>query len=253
MKKSLIFTLIELLVVIAIIAILAALLLPALNKARDKARSSGCLSNLKQIGLALAAYADDNDRWGPPASGAWIASVRFNGSSYGNANYYTFLFAGNYLPLSNPGIATTVNNDATTISPASALNVGPVETVMVCPAAIDKNHLQGFGYSISAFIGGTGVTTTLDPTANSAKRAWRSMKHPGLRNASKIAYIADKSEVETRRYVIRFAGDASGVYPGYIHNAQANVLFADGHAGNVSSGDMKKTSTQNPFLGLYFQ
>ena len=118
------FTLVELLVVIGIIAILIALLLPALTKAQEQARTTQCLSNLRQIGTALNMYASESGGWLCPA---WVSNPASNGP--GLEHYATLLVGMKYLKAPSQADEDEVTSEG--------------NSVFRCPNGIDVKHVVG--------------------------------------------------------------------------------------------------------------
>jgi len=124
------FTLIELLVVIAIIAVLIALLLPAVQQAREAARRSQCLNNLKQLGLALHNYHDNFNTFPP----GWIGVTRPAGADMDGLN--GFGWGAHLLPYVDQGpLFNQLNFRASCFDPvANPVSVRPALSVFRCPS-----------------------------------------------------------------------------------------------------------------------
>ncbi|HEY3330645.1 MAG TPA: DUF1559 domain-containing protein [Capsulimonadaceae bacterium] len=216
------FTLIELLVVIAIISILAAILFPVFATAREKARQTTCLSNLKQLGLGFVQYTQDYDECLPNVTDGGTGSGE---GVFGGWNYYSLFGSGSAIAIFDPSIGSLYPYIKAT-------------KVYICPDDI-AGDISGDSYAINSCVAHTGRTNGI--------RRGRSMGEFNGYSPSEIALLAEErvvmpsGESTNDAYFLVNADSVS-----YRHSNGSMIAYLDGHAKWVNV-DILKTS--NPFTG----
>lgn len=219
MKRK--FTLIELLISIAIIAILASLLLPALNKARERARGISCVSNLKQCGQGILSYA--------------ISAYDVISFQYLNAGQMTWAMDLELFQPLKKSIACPVNPEKT---PNANYSYG------IRIGNSSESSASGFGTYCEAYFGNplfTVPTTKWDGSSVTGIGCnLKRLKMPSLYLllADSVVWEAGRNDSGKQLYKLNeYMSPKSGLH--FRHLGSLNYLAADGHAATASCGQLR--------------